>query len=453
MVSACAFSDTAESGPAREFFPQFLTDRLAQSREKPTGSPVFAVTGEVCVAIRFLGSYSDILRRPGSARFVIAGWFGRLSRSTTSISTVLLVSDVTGSYALAGAVSGTIVVGIAVASPLWSRAIDSRGQTRVVPVSLVASVLSATAFALAVVLQAPTWTWFIGAFAVGASALDYGTLVRARWSALLTSPAERHTSLALESVCDESVYVIGPPLVTFLAAVAGPLTGFTAGIAVTIAGGMALVLQASTAPPVIAREVVRPKSVGWLPAGVLRVLPIYVGIGLLFASVDVSAVSVARAAHRPFLAGVIVACFAVGSVIAAFLFGPISARWQPGRRLLLAALAFAAVVPALLVVHDIPLLAIVILAAGLVTSPVLISAISLIQTRTEPHRLTEALTWPSIGLSLGLTVGASLTGIAIDRLSPYEGFLVAALGALVVGVFGIVGAVVVHGRSRSEWWS
>lgn len=416
-------------------------DRLAPSREKPTGRPVFAVTGEVRVAIRLLGSYSDILRRPGTARFVVAGWFGRMSRSTTSISTVLLVSDVTGSYALAGAVSGAIVVGIAVAGPLWSRAIDARGQTSVVPASLVSSVLSAAAFALAVVLHAPTWTWFIAAFAVGATALDYGTLVRARWSALLTSPAERHTSLALESVSDESIYVIGPPVVTFLAAVAGPLTGFAAGIAVTLVGGIAMLLQGATAPPVIARDVVRPKRVGWLPAGVLGVLPIYVGIGLLFASVDVTAVSVARAAHMPFLAGVIVASFAVGSVIAAFLFGPISARWQPGRRVLLAALAFAVVVPTLLLVHDIPQLAIVAFAAGLVTSPMLISAISLIQTRTEPHRLTEALTWPSIGLAIGLTVGASLTGIAIDRWSPYEGYLVAALGAIVVGVFGIVGAV------------
>jgi predicted MFS family arabinose efflux permease len=393
------------------------------------------------MAVRFLGSYSDILRIRGTVRFVVAGWFGRLSRSTTSISTVLLVSDVTGSYALAGAVSGAIVVGVAVSSPLWSRAIDSRGQTRVVPFSLVSSVVAASVFVLAVVLGAPTWTWFVAAFFVGATALDYGTLVRARWSAILNQPEQRHASLALESVSDESVYVIGPPLVTFLAAVAGPLTGFGAGIAITIAGGIALLLQPATAPPVALRGIERPKRVGILPAAVLGVLPIYAGIGLLFASVDVTAVSVARADGQPFLAGVIVACFSVGSVIAAFLFGPLSARWRPERRVLLAALAFAIIVPTLLLVRSIPVLAVLVFFAGLVTSPVLISAISLIQTRTEPHRLTEALTWPSIGLSIGLTIGASLTGVVIDAGTAYSGYRIAVLGAVVVGVFGIVGAL------------
>lgn len=400
------------------------------------------------MAIRVFGSYSDILRRPGTARFVIAGWLGRLSRSTTGITTVLLVAAVTGSYALAGAVSGAIVVGIAVGSPAWSRAIDSRGQTRVVPLSLTTSVVTATMFALAIVLHAPIWTWFVAAFAVGATSLDYGTLVRARWSAVLTSPKERHTSLALESVSDESIYVIGPPAVIFLAAVAGPLAGYAAGIAVTVAGGLWLLSQGATAPSVNGRDVERPKRAGWLPTGVLGVLPIYAGIGLLFASVDVTAVSVANAANTPFLAGVIVASFAAGSVVAAFLFGPISAHWRPQRRVLLAALACALVVPTLLLVHDIPVLAVVIFCAGLVTSPVLISAMSLIQIRTEPHRLTEALTWPSIGLSFGLTVGASLTGIAIDRWSPFEGYLVAALGAVIVGGFGIAGSFA--GRSPTS---
>ncbi len=393
------------------------------------------------MAIRFLGSYTDILGRRGAVRFVVAGWLGRLSRSTTSIATVLLVSAVTGSYTLAGGVSGAIVVGVAVSGPFWSRAIDSRGQTRIVPVSLVASLVSAGALAAAVVFEAPRPLWFVAAFFVGATTLDYGTLARARWSALLEAPEQRHTSLALESVADESVYVIGPPLVTFLAALAGPLYGFAAGILVTLVGGIALTLQTSTAPPVVPRHVERPPRTGWLPSGVLGVLPIYVGIGLLFAAVDVTSVSIARADGEPWLAGVIVACFAVGSVVAAFLFGPLSARWGAGRRVLVASLVFAVIVPTLLFVRSIPLLAVVILVAGLATSPVLISAISLIETRTERHRLTEALTWPSIGLSIGLTGGATLAGIAIDRGDAWSGFVVAAVGGVVVGVFGILGAV------------
>ncbi len=393
------------------------------------------------MAIRFLGSYADILSRPGAVPFVVAGWLGRLSRSTTSIATVLLVSAVSGSYTLAGGVSGAIVVGIAVSGPPWSRAIDAHGQTRIVPLSLAASLVSAAALAAAVLLDAPRPLWFVAAFLVGASGLDYGTLARARWSAILVAPEQRHTSLALESVADESVYVIGPPLVTFLAALAGPLYGFAAGILVTLAGGIALTLQTRTVPAVHRRED-HPPRVGRLPTGVLGVLPVYVGIGLLFAAVDVTSVSVARSVGEAWLAGLIVACFAVGSVVAAFLFGPLSARWGAGRRMLLASIAFAVVVPTLVWVRSVPLLAVIILVAGLATSPVLVSAISLIETRTERHRLTEALTWPSIGLSIGLTGGATLAGIAIDHGDAWSGFAVAALGGLVVGAFGILGAVV-----------
>lgn len=394
------------------------------------------------MAIRVLGSYSDILRRRGSVRFVIAGWFARLSRSTTGIGTVLLVSAASGSYAIAGAVSGAIVVGIALSGWLWARAVDARGQTAVAAISLAASVVAATALALSVVLGAPAWTWFVSAFLVGATSVDFGTLTRARWSAILGKPSERHTALALESVADESVYVIGPPLVTVLAALVNPLFGFATGVVIALLGGVALVLQRSTAPPLVRHEGGRPARSGLLPRGVLGVLPIYAGVGLLFASVDVSAVGISREQGIPFLAGVIVACFAFGSALSGFLFGPLSAHWPTGRRVLIATLAFAVVVPTMLLVHDVVILSLVIFAAGLATSPVLISSISLIETRTERHRLTEALTWPSVGLAVGITLGATLTGIAIDAAGGYAGYLVAALGAIVVGVFGILGALV-----------
>ncbi|MCU1514385.1 MAG: Major facilitator superfamily 1, partial [Microbacteriaceae bacterium] len=92
------------------------------------------------MGFRLFGAYADILSNPGTVRFVVAGWFGRISRSTTGIATILLVASYTNSYALAGAVAGAIVIGVGVAGPLWSRALDARGQTAVLPISLVAAV-------------------------------------------------------------------------------------------------------------------------------------------------------------------------------------------------------------------------------------------------------------------------------------------------------------------------
>jgi len=88
---------------------------------------------------------------PGALRFVVAGWLGRILRSTSGIATILLIASHTGSFALAGAVSGMIVLGIAAGGPLWSRAADARGQRLVVPFSLAATVLAAAALVVAVV--------------------------------------------------------------------------------------------------------------------------------------------------------------------------------------------------------------------------------------------------------------------------------------------------------------
>ena len=41
---------------------------------------------------------------------------------------VLLVEGETGSYGLAGAVSGTLALSFGVAGPQWARAMDRRGQ-------------------------------------------------------------------------------------------------------------------------------------------------------------------------------------------------------------------------------------------------------------------------------------------------------------------------------------
>ncbi|CAN5246918.1 MFS transporter [soil metagenome] len=416
-------------------------------------------TESVRPAIRFFGSYADILRVPGAVKFVVAGWFGRVSRSTAGIATILLVAAHSGSFALAGAVSGAIIVGIAVGGPLWSRAVDARGQRQVLPFSLVAAVVAAFVLAAAVVSAAPVWTWFAAAFLVGASSVDVGSLVRARWRSVLSDDAGRHTSLALESVSDELVFVIGPPTVTIVAATAGAVTGFAAAAVVSIVGGFSLWVQRSTTPPVVrqAQSSHDPSDAGgvdlgstgarsrgsWrLPAGVLGLLPVFAGVGAVFAAIDLAAVGVAREAAQPWLAGATLAVFSVGSVVSAFAFGPLSALWAPTTRVFVTTIAYAVVVPSLLLVHDPGVLAGVVVVAGLVTTPVLISSTSLVASRVEEGRLTEALTWPSIGMAAGATIGGALTGIAIDQGSALDAFRVAAVAAVAVGAFGVTRVVV-----------
>jgi predicted MFS family arabinose efflux permease len=313
-----------------------------------------------------------------------------MSRSTSGIATILLVAASTDSFALGGVVAGAVVAGIAVGGPLWARSVDRFGQRRVLPWAITALALSAAALGTAITLDAAPWTWFVLAFALGASSIDTGSLVRARWAGVLRTPGERHTALALEAVGDELSFVIGPPLATILAAALAPIYGFAAGVGIATLGALWLLLQPATMPA-LHPPVARTRRAGWLPQGVGAALPLYPGVGLVFGSIDVSVVAVGSEAGNSALAGIILAIFSIGSVAAGLAFGQLSAAWSPTTRVWVAALGYAVLVPLLLLGTTPVLLAAFVFVTGLATTPVLISGASLIESRVHRSRLTEAM--------------------------------------------------------------
>ncbi len=400
----------------------------------------------------FIRPYTAILVRNAAWRFSLAGWFARLVRSTAGISTILLIAGHGQSYAVGGAAAGAIVIGAAIAGPFWSRAADHLGQTRVLPVALASLAVAAVLLLLSIELGLSPWTWLVASFLIGASAIDAGALVRARWIHLLAgtdpaSGAQRHTALAFEAVLDEFTFVIGPPLVTIVAAAANPVAGFVVGVGATLFGGVALLLQRRTAP-VPARTPAPDAASGfraWLPAGVLGLLPSYIGVGLIFGSVDLTAVGISHDVGSTAVAGILLAIFAVGSVTSGFLFGSISARWSPLMRVGLAGALFVVVMPWFAVVGTPVGFAAVSFCAGLATTPMLIASSSLIETLAARENITVAMSWPSVAMSVGVTIGAALSGAAIDHGSSYGGLWVPPLAAaLVAGA--TLGNVLVRGR-------
>ncbi len=406
------------------------------------------------VSFPFFRPYTAILRRDHAWRFSLAGWFARLVRSTASIGAILLIAAHGQSYAVGGVASGAVVIGSAVAGPFWSRAADRLGQTRVLPVALVAAAISATLLLLSIELGLSPWTWIITAFLVGASAIDAGALVRARWIHLFpgdepTSAVQRHTALAFEAVLDEFAFVIGPPVLTVTAAAINPVAGFLVGVSASLLGGLALLVQRRTAPsPELhaAPDAARGFR-AWLPAGVVGLLPAYIGVGLVFGSVDLTAVGVSHDVGNTAVAGILLAVFAVGSVTSGFLFGALSARWSALRRLAVAGGLFALVMP-WFAVADTPIaFAIASLCGGLVTTPTLIATSSLIETLTARANITVAMSWPSVALSIGVTIGAALSGAAIDGGHSYGGLWVPVAASALVAVATLVN-VLVRRRSR-----
>jgi hypothetical protein len=385
--------------------------------------------------------YARLFTVPGSAAFSFAGWIARLPIPMLGLGAVLLVAGETGSYALAGAVSGTLALSFSLVSPQWARAMDRRGQGAILRWAMAAYLLSGVAFVGVVVAGGPRWTWFLLAALTGASGPNIGSLVRARWAQALEDPTRRQTAFALEAVVDEVVFVVGPPLVTLLATLVAPPVGFLTGIVLGAVGGFWLAGQRATEPAVQAVDPAAPAR-RWaaLNATVLVVAGTYLAVGVVFGAMDVVVVGFTDAEGAPAFAGLALAVYAGGSLVAGLAYGVARLPGTLTSRFLGTAVLFGLAAQLLWSVGSLVVLIATGFVAGLTIAPVLVSGLSLVESRVPRSSLTEALSWTTTGLTLGVTAGSAVAGWAVDHWGAQSAFAVPALAAALAAVLALCGA-------------
>jgi MFS family permease len=383
---------------------------------------------------------------PGSLAFSFAGWLARLPLPILGLGAVLLVEGETGSYGLAGAVAGTLALVGSLVSPQWARAMDRRGQGLVLRVAFTGYLVFGIAFVAAVVLDAPQWTWFALAGLTGACGPNIGSIVRARWADALDADA-RQTAFAFEAVVDEVVFVIGPPLVTLLATLVNPPVGFLTGVVIGFTGAMWLSGLRETEPPVRPVDVDGPRRAPvLLNPTVLVVAIVYLAVGAVFGAMDVVVVAFAEAEGAPAMAGIALAVYAGGSLVAGLVYGVVRLPGTLAARFVACAVLFAVAAQMLLAVGSLPVLIGAGFVAGLAIAPVLVSGMSLVESRMPRSALTEALTWVVTGLTLGVTVGSALAGASVDAWGAEAAFAVPAVAAALAGVLALVSAPLLRPR-------
>ncbi|WP_299953368.1 MFS transporter [uncultured Modestobacter sp.] len=389
-------------------------------------------------ATTVLSPYARLFTVPGARAFSLAGWFARVPMATVGLGSVLLVQAESGSYALAGAIAGTLSLAFAVASPQWARVMDRYGQSQVLRWTALAYLVLGLSFVAVVVAGAPVWSWFVLAVLAGASGTSIGSVVRSRWAHALDDPAQRQTAFAFESVADEVVFVTAPPLVTFLAALVSPPAGFLTGLLVGVVGGLVMSRLEATAPPVVPRVAGQPHvRIRVLTAGLIAVSVTYLAMGAVFGAMDVVVVGFADAEGRPAVAGLALSAYAGGSLVAGLAYGVLRLPGTLVTRFLGCALLFAVAAQTLYLVSSLTLLIGLAFLAGLTIAPVLVAGMSLVESRVPRAALTESLTWTSTGLTVGVTAGSALAGTAVDRWGAEAAFAVPALGAAATGLLGI----------------
>ena len=388
---------------------------------------------------RPLRPYADIFRIPGAWRFSAAGIIGRMPMSMFGLGTVLLISASTGKYGVAGAVSASGSLAYAFSSPLIARLADSRGQRPVLLVLLAVFAIASAALIAAVLLKAPTWVFFAPGAIAGGSMPSLGAMVRVRWSVLLAGTPRLHAAFSFESVADELCFVVGPAAVTLLATEVFPAAGVGVSALLCLAGTLWFAAERSTEPvlargddppdPPAHRRALRrpvPPRRGAAAPGLFVLVPLYLLLGAMFVSIDLSTVSFAQHfGHKP-LAGLILGTYALGSATGGFWYGsrqwrsPVQNRFAVTLTLTVLGVATFWAQPNL-----ISLTACIYL-CGMTIAPTLIAGFSLLEAQARPGRSTEALSWLSSGIGVGLAVGSSVVGFILDAHGPRAGYVFAA---------------------------
>jgi MFS family permease len=376
---------------------------------------------------RPLRPYADIFRIPGAWRFSAAGVIGRMPMSMFGLGTVLLISAATGKYGVAGTVAAAGSLCYAVSAPQIARLIDSRGQRRVLLPLLAIFAVSTAALIAAVELQAPTWAFFAPGAIAGATMPSLGTMVRTRWSALLTGTPMLHTAFSFESVADELCFVIGPAAVTLLATEVFPAAGVGTAALLCLAGTLWFAAERRTEPQVMLVPGGRAaKAKGAAAPGLVVLAPVYLLLGAMFVSIDLSTVSFAQHfGHKP-LAGFILGTYALGSATGGLWYG--SRQWRaPLENRFAFTLVLTVIGEATFWAQpNLVTLTCCIYLCGLTIAPTLIAGFSLLEAQAKPGRRTEAMSWLSSGIGVGLAVGSSVVGFIIDAHGPRAGYAFAA---------------------------
>lgn len=394
-----------------------------------------------------LQPYRDVLARPGALAFSGTGLVARLPMSMVGIGIVLMVSALYDSYGLAGRVSAAVVVAQAVGAPQISRLVDRHGQARVMRPAIVVSAVSLVALVVAASLRAhPAWL-YVTALLVGATIGSFGSLVRARWNhALGDDPRRVHTAYSLESALDELVFVVGPVAATLLATSVSPVAGLVVPVVAMVVGGLAFLSLRGTEPPPAPAHEPRPRGSVLRRPGMVVIVLVFVAIGSIFGATDVATVAFAEESGRKELAGVILAVFALGSLISGLLYG--ARHWVSPlhRRFAIGVVALAVGVCAFFLAQSLWVLAAAMFVAGFAIAPSIINGNALVAELVPAGRLTEGLTWIGTGLSIGVSVGASVGGARIDAGGSHAGFLV----VVVSGAAALVATLVALPSMRRQ---
>ena len=379
-------------------------------------------------------AYLEILRSPHIAALVASSLLARLPVGINALAIVLYLREQTGSFAVAGAVSGALALGSALGAPVQGRFVDRIGARRVLlPVAIVHAVSLGSIVGFAE-LSAPAFVLLACGFLAGFAIPPTSSVLRAQWTDLL-EPHLHQSAYALDSTLIELVFISGPLVTAIIAAVASP-AGALIVSAVAVITGTAIFTSLEPTRHFSASGGGEDRH--WLGAltspGVRALVIMSAPTGAALGMLEVGIPAFSRAEGAAPAAGALLALWSFGSGIGGLLYGAIPRRrGLYNTHLLVTGLLPLTLLP-LAFAPSVWVMGLLVLPAGCCIAPLLATRNELVGGVAPPGMRIEAYTWPMTAFVGGIAGGAALSGALVEG----PGWRVAFVVSTGFGVLSVV---------------
>jgi MFS family permease len=380
-----------------------------------------------------MSSYSSLLKTPGVARIIAAQLVARFPFGMLSLAILLHVERQTGSYGAAGAVLAAASIGQAIAGPLTSRWMGQWGMRRVLWLTLAVCVVTVTIIA---VVPMGVVFYMVLAFIAGLSTPPIQPAVRTIYPKMVNS-TQLTPLFSLDASAQEIIWVLGPVITTFTSTQVSTVAGLVLAVALMIGGGTWFISSPEVGRVRIPRSRRKLGVVLKKPAVLLATV---VGFLLIGACSALEAGVVAVFGHSGLEAGIVLAIFALGSLLGGLLLGHIPiGPWALARRMLVVAVGMtvAFAIPGFF--PNVIWLSVTLFVAGIGIAPALAVLFAIVSSSVKFSDTAEAYGWVGTGQLIGAAIGSAAAGVLIDANGAVGAFWAASVLAIVGFIVPLLG--------------
>ena len=397
---------------------------------------------------RFARKYIDFVRQPHVAPLLVVALFSRMPIGMVGFAMLMFLRATLGDFARAGTAVGTNFVVMALAAPIQGRIIDRKGPRKVLLVTGLVNPLALLGVLLSAHYHLPFYVLVACAAIAGAFASPITTLTRTMWRNLFHTEEDRRTAFSLDAVMIEINFMAGPAIMAFVLAASGPLTAFAIAIGIVVVAPVIFVSSPAMKHfKAAARDVERHLLGPLTEPRLLIVFAATFGLTLCFGLLEVGYPAWGTALGTPALGGVLLSLNSAGSALGGAIFGGLHLKSRIERQW--AATLGLMSIPVLLhsIVPNTPTLAMLAFLAGGLIAPSIASQSVLVSRLAPAHYATEAFTWSSTAILVGLGCGVALGGTLVETVGLRPAF---AIGGGVVACMALLALTIPEQRRAAR---